>query len=248
MEGPSRIMFYAAKHAERKPTSTVARRAAGVAVAGATVAAGSVAAASSAQAAPSNVWDRVAQCESGGRWSINTGNGYYGGLQFHSRTWTGHGGRQFASTANKATRAEQITVAKRVLRSQGPGAWPHCGRRAGLTKANGLAAPTGTVKKKAPKVARTTHGRKALPVTGKRGSTTNYRLEIWVGGSRNGSLQRNDVRKLQRKVGLPAHQRNGWINDRRTVKAIQKKVGVRQTGQWSPGTVKALQRHLNRVL
>lgn len=243
-------MFYAAKHAQCQPMSTAARRAAGVVVAGATVAAGSVAAASSAQAAPSNVWDRVAQCESGGRWNINTGNGYYGGLQFHSRTWTGHGGRQYASTANRASRAEQITVAKRVLRSQGPGAWPHCGRRAGLTKANGLAAPVGAAapRKKAKKVAKTANGRTALPVSGQRASTTNYRIEIWVGGSRNGHLQRSDVRKLQRKVGLPAHQRNGWINDRRTVRAIQKKVGVRQTGQWSPGTVKALQRHLNRVL
>ena len=76
-------------------------------------------------------WDAVAKCESGGNWSINTGNGYYGGLQFSRSTWTGNGGGKYASTANKATRAEQIAVAERVLKSQGIGAWPVCGKKAG---------------------------------------------------------------------------------------------------------------------
>jgi resuscitation-promoting factor RpfA len=75
-------------------------------------------------------WDAIAKCESGGNWSINTGNGYYGGLQFSRSTWTGNGGGKYASTANKATRAEQITVAERVLKSQGIGAWPVCGKKA----------------------------------------------------------------------------------------------------------------------
>ncbi len=91
-----------------------------------------------AQAAPT-VWDKVAQCESGNRWHISTGNGYYGGLQFSSRTWKAFGGRTYASQAHKATKAEQIAIARRVLASQGPGAWPTCSRRAGLTKANGKA-------------------------------------------------------------------------------------------------------------
>lgn len=72
-------------------------------------------------------WDAVAQCESGGNWAINTGNGYYGGLQFAPGTWTGHGGGEFASTANQATREQQIIVAERVRASQGIGAWPTCG-------------------------------------------------------------------------------------------------------------------------
>jgi hypothetical protein len=73
-------------------------------------------------------WDAVAMCESGGNWSINTGNGYYGGLQFSSQTWLGFGGGEFAPRADLATKAQQITVAERVLAVQGRGAWPTCGR------------------------------------------------------------------------------------------------------------------------
>jgi nucleoid-associated protein YgaU len=81
-----------------------------------------------AAAAPGVNWDAVAQCESGGNWAINTGNGFFGGLQFTLSTWRANGG--VGNPAN-ASRAEQITVAERVLRSQGIGAWPVCGRRAG---------------------------------------------------------------------------------------------------------------------
>ncbi|GAA3161694.1 hypothetical protein GCM10010531_11720 [Blastococcus jejuensis] len=73
-------------------------------------------------------WDAVAMCESGGNWSINTGNGYYGGLQFSQQTWAGFGGATYAPRADLATRSEQIAVAERVLAVQGPGAWPTCGR------------------------------------------------------------------------------------------------------------------------
>ncbi|HEX7305518.1 transglycosylase family protein [Lentzea sp.] len=81
-----------------------------------------------ASAAPSVDWDRIAQCEAGGNWSINTGNGYYGGLQFTESTWRANGG---AGRADQASREEQIRVAENVLRTQGIGAWPSCGRRAG---------------------------------------------------------------------------------------------------------------------
>ena len=91
-----------------------------------------------AQAA-TTVWDRVAKCESGNRWHIATGNGYYGGLQFSSSTWRAFGGRKYASQAHRATKAQQIAIARRVLAGQGPGAWPTCSRRAGLTKSNGRA-------------------------------------------------------------------------------------------------------------
>ena len=80
-----------------------------------------------ALAATNAEWDAVAQCESGGDWSINTGNGYHGGLQFHPQTWTGHGGGEFAPTADQATKEQQIIVAERVLATQGKGAWPTCG-------------------------------------------------------------------------------------------------------------------------
>jgi hypothetical protein len=79
-----------------------------------------------------SVWDALAQCEAGGNWSINTGNGYSGGLQFAPGTWSGHGGSEYASTASGATREQQIAVAERVLASSGWGAWPACSRKLGL--------------------------------------------------------------------------------------------------------------------
>ena len=75
------------------------------------------------------VWDRLAQCESGGNWGINTGNGYSGGLQFAQGTWAANGG---SGSAHNASRAEQIRVAERVRASQGWGAWPACSSRLGL--------------------------------------------------------------------------------------------------------------------
>ncbi|MEU8815356.1 transglycosylase family protein [Actinoplanes sp. NPDC048796] len=79
-------------------------------------------------------WDAIAECESGGNWGINTGNGYYGGLQFSRSTWRSHGGHRFARTADQASRAEQIQIAELVRRSQGLGAWPTCGRKAFSTR------------------------------------------------------------------------------------------------------------------
>jgi Transglycosylase-like domain/LysM domain len=73
-------------------------------------------------------WSGVAKCESGGNWSINTGNGYYGGLQFSASTWNAYGGGQYASRADLASPAEQIAVAEKVLVGQGIGAWPVCGK------------------------------------------------------------------------------------------------------------------------
>ena len=79
--------------------------------------------AGSASAAPDSTWDSVAQCESRGNWAINTGNGYYGGLQFTQSTWDAYGGQQYASRADQATREEQIAVAEQTLAGQGWGAW-----------------------------------------------------------------------------------------------------------------------------
>ncbi|WP_277244356.1 transglycosylase family protein [Gordonia hongkongensis] len=87
-------------------------------------------------------WDAVAKHESGGNWKINTGNGYYGGLQFAASTWTGAGGGQYAPTADKATREQQMEVANRVLGSQGWGAWPTTSKKAGVTGKK--PAPAGT--------------------------------------------------------------------------------------------------------
>ncbi|HVS58788.1 MAG TPA: transglycosylase family protein [Candidatus Saccharimonadales bacterium] len=79
-----------------------------------------------------SVWDRIAACESGGNWSINTGNGFYGGLQFTQGTWLGYGGGAYASRADLASRAQQIAIAQKVQAGQGWGAWPVCSLKAGV--------------------------------------------------------------------------------------------------------------------
>lgn len=84
------------------------------------------------QSASGSVWDRLAQCESNGNWSTNTGNGFYGGLQFHPQTWAAHGGNQYAPNAHLASRGQEIAIAERVLASQGWSAWPACSSKMGL--------------------------------------------------------------------------------------------------------------------
>ncbi|WP_305764400.1 transglycosylase family protein [Brachybacterium sp. P6-10-X1] len=92
---------------------------------GAVVATGMLATGTAANAATG--WDEVAACESGGNWSTNTGNGYYGGLQFSQQTWEAFGGSEYASSADQASKSQQIAVAEKVLAQQGQGAWPNCG-------------------------------------------------------------------------------------------------------------------------
>lgn len=78
------------------------------------------------------VWDRLAQCEATGNWAINTGNGFYGGLQFTQSTWLGFGGGQYAPLAHLATREQQIEIATKTQAVQGWGAWPACAKKLGL--------------------------------------------------------------------------------------------------------------------
>jgi hypothetical protein len=102
---------------------------AGIVLAGSPLAmAGTAAATTKAPTASDDVWDQIAQCESGGRWNTNTGNGYSGGLQFAPSTWRAYGG---SGSASHASRTEQIAVAEKVLAAQGWGAWPVCSRKAG---------------------------------------------------------------------------------------------------------------------
>ncbi len=79
-----------------------------------------------------SVWDQLAKCESGGNWAINTGNGFYGGLQFTYSTWLGYGGGAYAPRADLATREQQIAIAEKTLAGQGWGAWPACSSKLGL--------------------------------------------------------------------------------------------------------------------
>ncbi len=88
--------------------------------------------AGSASAADAATWDRVAECETGGLWSADLGNGYYGGLQFSQETWQAYGGTDYAPRADLATRAEQMAVAERVFAAQGAKAWETCAPIAGL--------------------------------------------------------------------------------------------------------------------
>ncbi|MCX4782554.1 transglycosylase family protein [Streptomyces sp. NBC_01264] len=119
--------------------------------------------AGAAHAASVDTWNKVAACESTSNWHINTGNGYYGGLQFSQSTWRAFGGTAYAARADLATRDQQIAVAEKVLKGQGPQAWPVCGKQAGLSRSGPAPAlgaqgkVTGPGRATAPKVvARTT--------------------------------------------------------------------------------------------
>jgi LysM repeat protein len=106
----------------------------GAVAAGAAGAVSLLAPAQAASAATGVNWDAVAQCESGGNWRINTGNGFYGGLQFTQGTWAGYGGKQYTARADLASREQQIAVAEKVRQGQGMGAWPVCGSRGGSSQ------------------------------------------------------------------------------------------------------------------
>jgi LysM repeat protein len=93
--------------------------------------------AGSANAAPVSVWDKVAECESSGDWSINSGNGYYGGLQFQQSSWEAVGGTEYAPRADLASKDQQIAAGEKLLAEQGPEAWPKCGPEAGLSRDSG---------------------------------------------------------------------------------------------------------------
>jgi nucleoid-associated protein YgaU len=135
-------MLFSGKGKHRRP-SKATRAAALAGVTGVAIAA-PLMAAGNASAATASEWDKVAQCESGGNWSINTGNGYYGGLQFSASTWAAYGGTQYASTADKATKAQQIEIAEKVLAAQGKGAWPVCGTGLSGAAYNGSAPSSNT--------------------------------------------------------------------------------------------------------
>jgi LysM repeat protein len=129
-----------------------------LAVVGAVATGVPLALAGTASAAPESAWDKLAQCESGGNWSINSGNGYYGGIQFNASTWHAFGGE---GLPHQASRSEQIAVAERTLAAQGWNAWPACSRKMGLrghsADPDNTAAPTAK-KASAPVKATTSSG------------------------------------------------------------------------------------------
>ncbi|MGN7202451.1 transglycosylase family protein [Arthrobacter sp. SAFR-044] len=111
---------------------TAARR--GVTLAAVSAAGLALSATAANAATPTSTWDALAQCESGGNWSTNTGNGFSGGLQFTSSTWSAYGG---TGSPADASREQQIAVAERVQASQGWGAWPSCSSQLGLSGGGG---------------------------------------------------------------------------------------------------------------
>lgn len=170
---------YSGLHRTPCTPSNRARTLAVLGTAGAVVAA-PISLASPAQAASGSTWDRLANCESGGNWSISTGNGYSGGLQFSGSTWRAFGGGAFASSANRASRAEQIAIAEKVLDGQGWGAWPSCSRRLGLGRAEAAGTPNvsrstqrrALAKKAVTKKVSVKRSAKATPRLAKKRSTT----------------------------------------------------------------------------
>jgi resuscitation-promoting factor RpfA len=201
-----------------------------------------------ASAAGGHNWDAVAQCEASGNWAANTGNGFYGGLQFTNQTWNGFGGGRYASRADLASKGAQIAIAQKVLNAQGPGAWPVCSVRAGLSRGNGGSSSGGS----AQGPSRSTHrhplkhtsnsGR--LAVDGVMGPNTTRALQRWVGTSADGAFGPQTARALQRKVGVHADGKVG----RNTVRALQSRIGASHdgAGHLNAHTVRALQAYLNR--
>ncbi|MEE1619499.1 transglycosylase family protein [Brachybacterium sp. J153] len=199
--------------------------------------------------ADGSVWDKVAQCESGGNWSINTGNGYYGGLQFSKSTWRAFGGTEYASTADKATKSEQIAVAQRTLEQQGPGAWPTCGKRAGLTRSNGgadaNAQPSGTSARPAESTSSRSDSSRGLAVDGKFGPATTRALQKWIGVSQDGSLSSSDIKVLQSRIGAEADGKIGPETTRKLRAAIGQGDNGARNFRTDSSTVRALQSYLN---
>jgi hypothetical protein len=237
---------YAGQHRPALKHGSLRNRLAGVTIAASAALVTGVTLGAPAQARGS-VWDGVAACESGGNWAISSGNGYYGGLQFSRSTWKAFGGTRYASTANRASKSAQISTAKRVLAAQGPSAWPACGQRAGLTRANGGA--TNAAPSRAKVVSRSTTraaiasstGR--LTVDGVKGPMTTRAIQRWIGTRADGVFGPASKRALQRKVGV---RPNGVINAQ-TIRALQTRIGARHDGARSLNsyTVKRLQAYLN---
>lgn len=135
-------MSYTPRHRAQKPARRTPRIAAATATVATAVAAPLIGLAGPAEAADDSTWDALAQCESSGNWSINTGNGFYGGLQFYQPTWEGYGGTQYAPRADLASREAQIAIAEKVLAGQGWGAWPACSAELGLSSADAYGTPS----------------------------------------------------------------------------------------------------------
>jgi murein L,D-transpeptidase YcbB/YkuD len=243
-------LHYEPKHRAAQRHSQLRSRITGVAIATSATVVTGISLGVPAQATGS-VWDAVAACESGGNWAIATGNGYYGGLQFSSSTWNAYGGTRYASTANRASKSAQIATAQRVLAAQGPGAWPVCSLRAGLTRANGgvsnaVIAPTTTVSRSTTRTSVAVSSSRAtgkLAVDGVMGPMTIRAIQRWVGTTADGAFGPMSKKALQRKVGATPDGAIGGL----TIRALQTRIGAPNDGAQylNPSTVRKAQAYLN---
>ncbi len=188
------MSLFSSKGKHRRPSK--ATRAAAIAgVTGVAVAA-PLMGATSASAASVDTWDAVAQCESGGNWSINTGNGYYGGLQFTNSSWAAAGGTKYAPRADLATKGQQIATAEKLLKIQGPGAWACAG--AGNLSNDGVDPGVSTGSGSSQKSAKSTKTVKSAPKAEKKREAP--------AASRS---QTRSVPKVESKAGGPIKKGDG---------------------------------------
>ncbi|MFI1589375.1 transglycosylase family protein [Streptomyces halstedii] len=210
-------MLLSSKGKHRRPSKAV-RIATLAGVAGAAVVV-PLMGASNASAASVATWDAVAQCESGGNWSINTGNGYYGGLQFSQSSWAAAGGTQYAARADLATKEQQIATAEKLLALQGPGAWACAGAgglsndgvdpgvdtgsaSASITGKNGDSAPAAQPERKAEQP--TTRSEKRTAPTGTVTTPTGQKVEK---GDGEYKVEAGDTLS---KIAEAEHVKGGW--------------------------------------
>ncbi|MFJ3083439.1 transglycosylase family protein [Streptomyces halstedii] len=210
-------MLLSSKGKHRRPSKAV-RIATLAGVAGAAVVV-PLMGASNASAASVATWDAVAQCESGGNWSINTGNGYYGGLQFSQSSWAAAGGTQYAARADLATKEQQIATAEKLLALQGPGAWACAGAgglsndgvdpgvdtgsaSASTTGKNGGSAPAAQPERKAEQP--TTRSEKRTAPTGTVTTPTGQKVEK---GDGEYKVEAGDTLS---KIAEAEHVKGGW--------------------------------------
>lgn len=246
-------MSYTPKHAAPRRNL---RRAVGVSAVSVATAAVGVGLSSAPAHADGAVWDRMAQCEAGGNWHINTGNGYYGGLQFNLQSWRGAGGMAYASRPDLASREQQIAAGQRLMAMQGPGAWPVCSIRSGLTRGSGgtsgpapVATPRAVAQKPAAKKwvprasapARKSAAAKAVapkvsaaakaptvakPTSGRLKAADSTMVQTWAFGTPTGVWSAQAIKGLQTKLGVNPTGRT----DAATIKATEKLVGMKPSG------------------
>ncbi|MGW7412520.1 transglycosylase family protein [Streptomyces sp. NPDC054863] len=176
--------------------------------------------ASTASAASVDTWDAVAQCESGGNWSINTGNGYYGGLQFTNSSWAAAGGTKYAPRADQASKGQQIAVAEQLLKIQGPGAWACAG--AGNLSNDGVD----------PGVSTGSGAQKSAPKKEQRSEAPASRSESRKAPKQEQRSETRSVPKVESKAGGPIKKGDGEyeVKSGDTLSKIAEAKGVK--GGW----------------